>query len=205
MSSLLADELNRFVCAQRMETGTITRLRSYPVIGQVSSQATIWEAALATSAATGFFKPAKIGDCMYGDGGLGANNPVQSVENEARRLWSGTNGLFESQVKCFLSLGTGDRGINPITDRAWNFFTKSLTRVATDTRAPGEEVAARWRDLPGKPYVRFNVQQGLNTVELADYDKGGHMEAVTSDYLDGEDTSPRVVSCVEILRTKECR
>ncbi|KAK4966329.1 hypothetical protein LTR42_011490 [Elasticomyces elasticus] len=51
-----------FVCAQRKETGRITLLRSYRPKGKHPGEATIWQAALATTAATSFFEPAKIGD-----------------------------------------------------------------------------------------------------------------------------------------------
>ena len=193
-----------FVCAQRIETGTIARLRSYPVMGVVPDEATIWEAALATSAATSFFKPVKIGDCKYGDGGLGANNPARQVESEATRIWCETDGMIQPQVKCFLSIGTGNGGINPTSDKAWTFITKSLTRLATDTTATAQDVAARWENVPGKPYFRFNVETGLSDVGLAECEKAGLLRSATLDYLDEVDTKPRVNSCVEILRTKEC-
>ena len=169
-------------------------------------EATIWEAALATSAATGFFMPVKIGDCMYGDGALGANNPAEQVEHEASKIWCESNNTlqFQSRVKCFVSLGTGDGGINPVSDKAWKFLTKSLARVATETEATAEAVARRWRNLDNEPYFRFNVQRGLNEVGLAEWRNMGLLEAATDVYLDIEDTNPRVARCVDILRTKEC-
>jgi predicted acylesterase/phospholipase RssA len=45
--------------------------------------ATICQAARATSAATTFFEPASIGARRFADGALGANNPVDEVEDEA--------------------------------------------------------------------------------------------------------------------------
>jgi len=197
---------NRFVCAQRRETGDITRLRSYHVKGLHPCEATIWEAALATSAATGFFMPVKIGDCMYGDGALGANNPAEKVEQEASKIWCESNNTsqFQSRVKCFVSLGTGDGGINPVSDKAWKFLTKSLARVATETEATAEAVARRWSNLDNEPYFRFNVQRGLQAVGLAEWKYIGLLEAATDGYLDIEDTIPRIARCVDILRTKEC-
>lgn len=197
----MTEALASFVCAQRIETGTIARLKSYPVMGEHPSKATTWEAALATCAATSFFKRVKIGNCTYGDGGLGANNPAQQVEDEANRIWCETNGSLQLQVKCFLSVGTGNGGINTISDSAWEFLAESLARVATDTEATAQEVAARWKHLP---YYRFNVPEGLQRVGLAEYDKVGLLESVTLDYLNKEETRPRVVSCVENLRTKHC-
>jgi hypothetical protein len=194
------------VCAQRRETGDITRLRSYHVTGQHPCEATIWEAALATSAATGFFMPVKIGDCMYGDGGLGANNPSEQVESEATEIWCEMNSTLQlqSQVRCFLSIGTGDGGINPISDNAWKFLAKNLARLATQTEATAEAVAKRWSNVDKESYFRFNVQKGLEAVGLAEWEKSGLLEAATDGYLRIVDTTPRVVRFVDILRTKEC-
>ena len=42
--------------------------------------------ALATSAATGFFDPVSIGARRFVDGALGANNPVDEVEEDASNI-----------------------------------------------------------------------------------------------------------------------
>lgn len=205
MSSPLADLHNRFVCAQRKETGGITLLRSYRSIGDDPGEATIWQAALATSAATSFFDPVQIGDCKYVDGAMGANNPAKEVQNEADRIWCETSGKLEPLVKCFISLGTGNGGINPISDKAWKFLTKSLTAVATDTRLTAQDVATRWKHFQDTRYFRFNVQQGLQDVGLAEYKEIGLMDAATKEYLESAETRPRVRSCVTNLRTKKCQ
>ncbi|KAK4930587.1 hypothetical protein LTR49_003001 [Elasticomyces elasticus] len=196
-----------FVCAQSEEIGDITRLKSYRLDGDSREEATIWQAALATTAATSFFDSAKIGDRTYRDGALGANNPAKQVENEAARIWCETSGELQSHVKCFLSLGTGHEGTYRVHDNAWKFLSESLKNVATNAEPTNEEVAARWKHLSNKPYVRFNVQHGLEDIELAEYkrEKRGTMDAATHRYLNLEETRPRVVSCVENLRTKEFR
>ena len=76
-----------FVCTIAKETTGITRLRSYSLADELDNPATICEAALATSAATTFFDPVKIGARKYVDGALGANNPVDEVEGEASNIW----------------------------------------------------------------------------------------------------------------------
>ncbi|KAJ5471427.1 FabD/lysophospholipase-like protein, partial [Penicillium desertorum] len=67
-----------FVCTADRDTKDIIRLRSYSLDNEpvIPIPATICQAALATSAATTFFDPVKIGDRTFADGGLGANNPV---------------------------------------------------------------------------------------------------------------------------------
>lgn len=192
----------RFVCAQAKETGWITLLKSYRRKGDDPGEATIWQAALATSAATGFFDKVKIGDRWYVDGAMGANNPANQVQNEAANIWCEMTGELEPLVKCFISLGTGNGGINPISDRAYKFLTKTLVAVATATKGIEKDVSARWRKYQDTRYFRFNVEQGLQMVGLAEYKEKGLMEAVTADYLESQ--APRIHSCVTNLRTKKC-
>ncbi|MBE3041170.1 patatin-like phospholipase family protein, partial [Candidatus Bathyarchaeota archaeon] len=72
-----------FVCAVSKDLNGIGRLRSYSYPWKRFLPCTICEAALATSAATGFFDAVQIGARRYADGALGANNPVEQVEGEA--------------------------------------------------------------------------------------------------------------------------
>jgi predicted acylesterase/phospholipase RssA len=194
----------RFVCSQAKEIGRITLLRSYCPKGVYTEPATIWEAALATSAATSFFDPVQIGDRLYVDGAMGANNPSEEVEKEASNIWCELTGKLEPLVKCFISVGTGNGGINPISDKAWKLLTESLVKVATDTKRTEEAVSGRWREHQGSRYFRFNVQQGLQNVGLAEYKDLGLTEAATADYLESQETKPRLYDCVMNLRKKKC-
>ena len=74
---------NSFVCTIAYETKEIIRLRSYSLPGKLTIPATICQAALATSVATTFFEPVNIGSRKFA---LGANNPVDEVEGEAKHL-----------------------------------------------------------------------------------------------------------------------
>jgi predicted acylesterase/phospholipase RssA len=78
---------NSFVCAAAKELYGITRIRSYSLLEKRDMPTTICEAALATSAATGFFEPVSIGARHFVDGALGANNPVDEMEGEASDIW----------------------------------------------------------------------------------------------------------------------
>ena len=62
---------------------------------------TIVEAALATSAATTFFKSVTIGVRKYVDGALGSNNPVEYVWNEAQSKWCPDDGQIESMLHIY--------------------------------------------------------------------------------------------------------
>jgi predicted acylesterase/phospholipase RssA len=78
-----------FVCTVDYKTKDIVRLRDYTLPDESNIPATIYQAALATSAATTFFEPAIIGNRTFADGGLGANNPVNEVEGEKNKRLSG--------------------------------------------------------------------------------------------------------------------
>ena len=110
-------------------------------------QATIVQAALATSAATSFFEPVAIGARRYVDGALGANNPVGLVWTEAQSIWCPDDGKLEQMVKCFVSVGTGNPGTTPIKDGLTGFLADTLKGIATDTESIANEFAARNRGL----------------------------------------------------------
>ncbi|OCK87825.1 uncharacterized protein K441DRAFT_682333 [Cenococcum geophilum 1.58] len=99
-----------FVCATCTETTGIKRIRSYSLPGGLDVKVTICDAALATSAATGFFDPVTIGARQFVDGALGANNPIGEVEAEASKIWCSDRSELKPLVKCFVSIGTGNPG-----------------------------------------------------------------------------------------------
>jgi len=74
------------VCSIDRDTKDMVRLRSYSLPHEPDVYATIYEAALATSAATTFFDPVGIGDHTFADSGFGANNLVDEVEGEASSI-----------------------------------------------------------------------------------------------------------------------
>jgi predicted acylesterase/phospholipase RssA len=180
-------------------------LRSYRNTGGFGDNPTIWEAALATSAAPTFFDPVQIGVRRYVDGAIGANNPVSEVEDEASNIWCDATGKLEPLVKCFISIGTGDPGKQPIHDRLWRFLAEDVVKVATETREMDDRFTGRWRAHLDTRYFRFNVQQGLQGIGLAEYLQEAKIYAATCEYLDGHSLKRRVRDCVENLRHKKCR
>lgn len=193
-----------FVCAVAHETKDIVRLRSYSLPQKSSICATICQAALATSAATSFFDPVTIGVRKFADGGLGANNPVDEVEGEACNIWcSGTRNI-QSIVKCFVSIGTGNPGREPIEDNTLRFLSKTLVDIATQTENTERKFIARWaKEFEGNRYFRFNVDQGLQNVGLAEYQDTGKIAATTDGYLDHYAVESRVRDCITNLKQKK--
>lgn len=193
----------RFVCAAAKELYGITVIRSYSLPGKQAIPATICEAALATSAATAFFDPVSVGARHFVDGALGANNPVDQVENEASDLWCPETGNLQPLVKCFISIGTGNPGKRAIEDNMIKFLTKTLKSIATETEETAKKFIKRWRGLyDQKRYFRFNVEQGLQDVGLAEYKEVGRIETATEGYLDDQERASRVRDCAVNLKLK---
>ncbi|OJJ80604.1 uncharacterized protein ASPGLDRAFT_38966 [Aspergillus glaucus CBS 516.65] len=193
-----------FVCSITQETKEIMHLRSYQVPGKDEIPATICQAARATSAATTFFKPVSIGARRFADGALGANNPADEVEREASDVWCGGTGDLKPLVKCFISIGTGNPGKKAMEDNLFKFVSKTLPGLATQTEHTEKNFTAKWRQhYDEKRFFRFNVDQGLQEVGLAEYQVQGLIEAATGGYLDHQAVAFQMRDCIQNLKSKQ--
>lgn len=193
-----------FVCAADHDTKSIVRLRSYTLPEESNIPATICQAALATSAATTFFEPVRIGNRTFADGGLGASNPVDEVESEAMNIWCSESADLKPLVKCFLSIGTGNPGIKAFEDSIFKFLGQTVVAIATETEETEKRFIAKWRKhYDENRYFRFNVDQGLQAIGLDEYKKKGAMEAATERYLDNQAQKNHVRNCIQNLSLKQ--
>ncbi|KAG9231981.1 acyl transferase/acyl hydrolase/lysophospholipase [Amylocarpus encephaloides] len=175
-----------FVCTIDQDTKSIVRLRSYALPEESNIPATICQATLATSAATTFFEPVRIGNRMFADGGLGANNPVDEVEGEAANIWCSEDGDLKPLKSIFKFLG------------------QTVVSIATETEETERKFIAKWRKhFDNNRYFRFNVDQGLQDIGLEEYRKQGPMEAATDRYLVNQAQKNRVRDCMQNLRLKQ--
>ncbi|KAK5452828.1 hypothetical protein LTS15_006976 [Exophiala xenobiotica] len=189
--------------ATKVPYGT-ARLRNYDLPRKPSVPATISEAALATSAATGFFDSVSIGAREFVDGALGVNNPVEEVEGEASDIWCAETGAVQPLVKCFISVGTGNPGKKAMEDKLLKFLSKTLVQIVTETEDTAKRFVARWRQhYDQSRYFRLNVEQGLQDIGLAEYKEQGRIEAATDQYLDEQQQIFRMRDCVENLKAKQ--
>lgn len=140
------------------------------------------------------------------DGGLGTNNPVEQLWNEAQNIWCCNEGMeLTSVLKCFVSIGTGNPGRKPIANGPWNFFSETLVGIATQTEDTAKVFVERHRRLyEGKRYFRFNVQQGLQNVGLEEYQAAALIDAATAEYMDGQETRSAAQECAMNLKQKQC-
>ena len=200
--------MHRVVCAKAAEIATTALLRSYKsrdVLNNFST--TICEAVRATSAATSFFEPVTIGPRgrKFVDGALGANNPVEQIWNEAQDIWCPDEVELGEVLKCFVSIGTGDPGRKPIAEGPLKFFSDTLVNIATQTEDTAKIFVERHRRLyESRRYFRFNVQQGLQEVELEEYKKSALIDAATAEYMDLRETKSAARECSMNLKQKQC-
>lgn len=180
------------------------RLRSYQEPDKLDIPATICQAARATSAATTFFDPVSIGARRFADGALRASNPVDEVEGEASDIWCPETGDLKPLVKCFISIGTGNPGKKAMEDNLLKFMSKTLPDLTTETEQTEKRVIAKWRQhYDSKQYFRFNVDQGLQDVGVAEYLEQGRIEAATEGYLDHQAVRFQVRNCIQNLESKQ--
>ena len=138
------------------------------------------------------------------DGALGANNPVDEVEGEASNIWCSESGELKPLVKCFISIGTGNPGTKAVEDKMLKFLSKTLVDIVTETENTERRFIAKWRQhYDEKRYFRFNVEQGLQRVRLAEYQEEGSIEAAIENYLNHQAQKFRVRDCVLNLREKQ--
>jgi len=153
---------------------------------ELCTELTIWEAARATSAASTFFEPIKIGRNrqVFRDGATDANNPVQVLWDLARDEWGEQPQVpFERKVKVLVSIGTGAPAIYPFGNTPKSMMD-TLVRLATQTEKTAEIF---YKDRSGNllernAYLRLNVDKGLENVGLEDASKRNIIVTATDKY-----------------------
>jgi len=157
---------------------------------------TIVEAARATTADPTFFKSIEFGEPIrltYLDGGLRCNNPVKYVIDEARSHFP------DRLISCVLSLGTGAANVIGLERPDATNFIRILKAIAADCEICSEETA-RSSAAQSFSYFRLNVDQGLQTVSLAEWEKLEVVNLHTLQYLRKHDVGEKVNRLVQVLK-----
>lgn len=136
----------------------------------------IWQVARATSAATTFFKPIKLGrdDIEFVDAGFGYNNPCEVLIEEAKRQFPDRRHLH------VLSIGTGLGDVVTIGNSRLAIIN-ALKKMATSSKQVHARLQDRYQD--DGQYYRFNVERGLEDVVLSDWEKASKISAHTQNYI----------------------
>lgn len=188
-----------------MATTTDVCIRDYDLVDESNDDsATIVEAALATSAATTFFKLITIGVRQYVDGALGRNNPIRSVWTEAQNIWCPEDGRLEPMLKCLVLIGTGNPGLRSVGESVKDFL-RTLKDIATETENTAAQSLSQHQGLlEQRRFFRYIVEQGLQEVGLKEYRKQALIESATRTYLANELQKRSLRDCAKNLGTKQC-
>lgn len=186
------------MCATPAASDRYQLLRSY-INPFVDTHCELWEAARATSAAPLFFEPItfqKSGD-VFVDGVLQLNNPVRELVNEADRIWPGV------PISCLVSIGTGCVKVGELNPKVHKMIrTVIQMSMHAENAAEAFMKEQRGRSLfDEKRYYRFNVEQGIQEVEMDDCDDGAlnRMKQRTTTYVQGTAISVQMEACVARL------
>lgn len=177
--------------------------------GRMRNVVKIWEAARATSAAPSFFEPITIKGQSFGDGGTGANNPIDLLWSEATDTFKDPNDPnwnLSDNLQCLVSIGTGKLLLKEITTAPMD-VVEALKGIVTDTEEKAEEFERRNDILfnsADKRAFRFNVTSGLEEVGLEEVKKMDKIEAITDNYIRSQATFASFKTCSNILRQREC-
>jgi patatin-like phospholipase/acyl hydrolase len=137
----------------------------------------IWEAARATTAASSFFKPQRLGKGAsartYIDAAIGVNNPVSILLPEAVKEFGAGR-----RFGCVVSIGTGTRDVklersvggfeSILKFRGVVYFVhliNTLKNQATDAEEAHRQLESQLLSSPGT-YYRFNVPDAAAQVKL---------------------------------------
>ena len=182
-----------------MNAGVAIPLRTYISSEDPGVDCMIWEAACATSAAPAFFKGMKIGSQIYIDGGMGLNNPIQCLLKETMQVYP------NHHLSCIISIGTGKGDTIALPKPSFlqrNFIPtdviKAIQGIATDCEKEHEQVMHRFTNA-SNVYFRFNVEQGMQSVSLSDWEKLANVEAHTYNYLGLEQVMGNLSAAVDAL------
>ncbi|KAF2152447.1 phospholipase [Myriangium duriaei CBS 260.36] len=187
-----------FVCTTDKNVMHTVRLRSYRLSCEPNIEVSVRKAALATFATAPIMKPVEIGFRAVFDGDFTVNNPVEVLEGETASLWQPSKESIAPLVKCLISIGTGHLGVSAVNHE---HFYNTLVQLSRHTEHIEKRFADRWAKF--KRYFRFNVQHGLEHVDLAEYNKLGEVQSATHNYLTHQERKQRITRCARKLALKQ--
>jgi Patatin-like phospholipase len=198
-------------------------IRSYDHWGSIKPQMTernpgvahsisIWEAARATTAAPGYFKPIEISNRKFGDGGFGTNNPAMEMFWEVTHM-NGSDAKNHG-IELILSIGTGESKVSRFANgrlaKYWTYFN-AAKKLASDSNNAHEQME-NLKNIVDVSYYRFNVPEHykLGKIKLDEFKttKGLRgrkestlrmIERVTEDYLEEEVVKQDIIKVARIL------
>ncbi|KAH7333986.1 hypothetical protein B0J17DRAFT_121026 [Rhizoctonia solani] len=126
-------------------------------------------------------------------GELGSSNPLARVLDEVRGLYPGRH------VSCILSIGAGHpQSISiPEFGHAQSLGVAMLD-MAVDSERVVDGMARRFQDTTGI-YFRFNVDQGIQDVEMDDWKKDSKVAAHAQTYMSKHEVNQSIHEAVKTI------
>ncbi|KAJ7857864.1 FabD/lysophospholipase-like protein, partial [Mycena leptocephala] len=195
-----------FVCAMNAANMSLPVLfRTYNTTNSPAMDCTIWQAGRATSAAPTFFKQIRIGppgiEEAFVDGGMGQNNPIAALLLEAQVMFP------DHQIACIISLGTGQPHTIKIPKpsllkRVFPLdVIEAIKGIATDCEKEHQRFAHHF-DPVSHVYFRFNVERGMQDIQLNQWERLGDVAANTRQYLLSHPIQNQLADAVKSLVEK---
>jgi hypothetical protein len=197
--------------ALNLNSGCSQLFRTYKTTTESTYDCEIWEAARATSAAPGLFNQILIGGHgfpkqPYIDGSIGLNNPIRQVLEECHTIFPGQS------VACIISVGTGQKSTIQIPNPSFgqrmtgkyflDYTAKATMDVATDCEATEELISKQFQRV-SKFYYRFNVNQGMQSIDASDFEKVQNITAHSMTYIKNENVHAKLKEAVLVLCAKQ--
>ena len=172
--------------------------RTYVDPSEPPSGITVVDAALATCAYPPEFSSVPFGEGykrrVYIGAGLGANNPIRRVLQEAKTYFG-----RQRPIGLLLSLGSGHPGILGLSSETESGLYELMKAMMIDS---DNEAAKFGEEMDGTDYYfRFSVVQGLQRNGNHIHDFAG-ISALTESYLRLKDTKQQTSRCVQKIFTK---
>ncbi|KIM22389.1 hypothetical protein M408DRAFT_43504, partial [Serendipita vermifera MAFF 305830] len=182
-------------CKVAIYAATVVNL-GHPVIFRTYSQRglytnlTIVDAICSALSNPSTFAPVIVGQRhrqqKYVGGVLGANNPTRELLKEAGNIFG--EDICIAQV---LSLGAGRPQVSRLSDSTPAGGSRVLEELTLDCEGVAAELSARLSGV--EAYLRLNVDRGMESIGIHEWDDLGPIETHTSTYMN--DTAIR--ACVD--------
>ncbi|KAG8716716.1 hypothetical protein FRC09_015318 [Ceratobasidium sp. 395] len=189
-----------------MNSGTPTIIRSYPTSVNPGPDCTIWQALRAATAHPEMFKPMEIAEQgimgSFVDAAMGCGNPIEHVLAEVKRTYP------NRRVATIVSIGGGHPctiqipEASPFQRMFPTNVIAAMKDIATDNERVAQAMAARFRGARDV-YFRLNVDQGLQSVRLGDWDRLGEVQAHTRTYMSKVEADELMGRAVKATRERK--
>ncbi|QRV95672.1 kinesin light chain [Ceratobasidium sp. AG-Ba] len=192
-----------FAMSKHNMTALIPRIfRSYEGMHSQMPNRPIWEVVRASMAHPELFDSFLISDGPIREslvgGDIGCSNPTPHVLAEVSMLYP------DRRVSSIICIGAGHaRTIqmpesNLIQRVMPSNVLAAMKQVATDSERVAEDMAERFEDTP-KVYFRFNVDQGLQKIQTAEWQRMGEVVAHTRAYMSKSEVTRQMKKAVEAI------